>query len=87
MVNKERNNTLKLGKEDLVIMIFQEGPCRKEDHLFPGMDLILTVFVVVTFVIRLWIAYSMEEEVFQVPTSHSYFGDETMSVTLLHVIV
>ena len=38
---KARKNILKLCKEDPLIMIFQELPCHKEDHLLPGMDLML----------------------------------------------
>ena len=58
MANKSRKNILKLNKEGPVIMIFQEGPCHKEDHLFPGMDLMLIVFIVLNLVIRLWIVDS-----------------------------
>ena len=39
MEKKARKNILKLCKEDPLIMIFQEVPCHKQDHLLPGMDL------------------------------------------------
>ena len=84
MAKKARKNILKLSKEDPVIMICQEGPCHKEDHLFPGMDLMVIVFLVLTLVIRLWIADSMKKEVLEVPTTQSRAGHATMWVTLLH---
>ena len=68
-------------------MIYQEGPCHKEDHLFPGMDLMVIVFLVLTLVIRLWIADSMEEEVLEAPRTRLDAGHATMRVTLLHIVV
>ena len=61
MEKKARKNILKLSKEYLVILIFQEGLCHKEDHLFPSMDLMVIVFLVLNLVISLWNANSMEE--------------------------
>ena len=87
MAKKARKNILKLSKEDPVIMICQEGPCHKEDHLFPSMDLMVIVFLVLTLVIRLWIADSMEEEVLEAPMPRLDVGHETMWVTLLHIVV
>ena len=87
MVKKARKSILKLSKEDPVIMICQEGPCHKEDHLFLGMDLMVIVFVVLTLVIRLWIADSMEEEVLEAPMTRLDARHATMKVTLLHIVV
>ena len=61
MAKKARKNILKLNKEDLVIMICQEGLYHKEGHLFPSMDLMVIVFLVLTLVIRISIVDSMEE--------------------------
>ena len=87
MAKKARKNILKLSKEDLVIMICQEGPCHKEDHLFLGMGLNVIVFLVLTLVIRLWIADSMEEEVLEAPMTRLDAVHATMWVTLLHIVV
>ena len=87
MAKKARKNILKLSKKDPIIMICQEGPCHKEDHLFLGMDLMVIVFLVLTLVIRLWIADSMEEEVLEAPMTGLYVGRATMWVTLLHIVV
>ena len=87
MAKKARKNILKLRKKDPIIMICQEGPCHKEDHLFLGMDLMVIVFLVLTLVIRLWIADSMEEEVLEVPTNQLGVEAGTMLVTLLHIFI
>ena len=87
MAKKARKNILKLSKEDPVIMICQEGPCHKEDHLFPGMDLMVIIFLVLTLVISLWIADSMEEEMLEAPMTGLDAGHATMWVTLLHIVV
>ena len=83
MAKKAKKNILKLNKEDLVIMICQEGPCHKKDHLFPGMDLMVIVFLVLTLVIRLWIADSMEGEVLEAPMTKLDGGNVTKLNILL----
>ena len=87
MEKKTRKNILKLSKEDPVIMICQEGSCHKEDHLFPGMDLMVIVFLVLTLVIMLWIVDSIEEEVLEAPMIRLDARHATMWVTLLHIVV
>ena len=87
MEKKARKNILKLCKEDPLIMIFQEGPCHKEYHLFPGMDLMVIVFLVLNLIIRLWIADSMEEVVLEAPMTRLDVGHATMWVTLLYIVV
>ena len=86
MAKKARKNILKLIKEDPFIMIFKEGPCHKEGHLFPGMDLMVIVFLVLTLVERLWIVESMEE-VLESPMTRLDVGHATMWVTLFHIFI
>ena len=74
MAKKARKNILKLSKEDLVIMICQEGPCHKKYHVFPSMDLMVIVFLVLTLVIRLWIVDSTEEKVVEALITQSDAG-------------
>ena len=78
MEKKERNNILNLSEEEPVIMIFQEGPCHKEDRLFPAMDLMVIAFLVLNLAIRLWIVDYMEEKVLEVPIARLDVGHATM---------
>ena len=63
-------------------MIYQGGPCHKEDLLFPGMDLMVIVFLVLTLVTKRWIVH-MGEGVSKDKMSRLDAGHATKLDTLL----